>query len=111
MPQLVVIVEVLIAERNPNHPLADQCGGRVLNALRLAPVGEAGGKALNQADRFVGRTQEKGTGVRADNPTVECAHNGAAFNGSEIERILTTLCRHRGSPPSRAKSLSQNNFG
>jgi len=31
-------------------------------------------------------------------------------NGSEIERILDTLCRHRGSLLLRPKSLSQKHF-
>jgi len=110
VPQLVVVVEVLIAQRDAEHPLTDQSCNRVLDALRVAPVPEASGKPANQPDRLVGPSQQQCTRVRADHAAVERAHNGAALHGSEIERILPTLCRHRGSPPSRAKSLSQNNF-
>ena len=36
--------------------------------------------------------------------------SGGAFDGSEIKRILATLCRHRGAPSSCVKSLLHNNF-
>ena len=32
--QLVVVVEILIAERDPEHPLADQCRDLVLDQIR-----------------------------------------------------------------------------
>jgi len=35
----------------------------------------------------------------------ESTHNRAARGGSEIERILPTLCRHRKSPPLRKTTL------
>jgi len=53
-------------------------------------------------------SQLQRTANRTDHPAVEGAHNSTPFNGSEIERILPTLCRHRGGPPSRAKPLLHN---
>src|SRR5262249_49170959 len=85
-------------------------GTILMEFRRDASVAEALGKTADQIDRSIGGTQQESTGVRADHATVECAHNATIFNGSEIERILPTLCRHRGSPPFRAKSLLLNNF-
>ena len=53
-----MVVEILIAERNPNQPLADQRCGCVLNALRLAPVAEADQQTASiNLIASVGRTQ------------------------------------------------------
>jgi dTDP-4-dehydrorhamnose reductase len=37
-------------------------------------------------------------------------HNNAAFDSSEIERIMATFCRHRGNPRFQLKSLLHDNF-
>ena len=49
-------------------------------------------------------------GVRGDLATVERAHNPVTFHGSEIERILATVCAHRGRSPLSVKSLAHNNY-
>ena len=38
------------------------------------------------------------------------AHNPVTFHGSEIERILATVCAHRGRSPLSVKSLLHNNY-
>ena len=48
--QLVVIVEILIAQGQPVHPLADQLLHRVLDPIRVAMIRETGGK-LPDGDR------------------------------------------------------------
>jgi predicted DNA-binding WGR domain protein len=53
---------------------------------------------------------ESAARIRADCPAVEPRHHGAPLDGSKIERILDTLCRHRGALPCQLKCLSQNDF-
>ena len=48
VPQLIVIVEVLVAQRQAEDALADQRRHRVLDQLGVAAVAEAGGKAIDQ---------------------------------------------------------------
>src|ERR1700756_2318014 len=48
VPQLVVVVEVLVTERNPEYPLPDQCRHKMLDKLGPPPIDEAFGKSANQ---------------------------------------------------------------
>ena len=54
MAQLIVIDEVLIAERQSEHPLADQRLDLVLDQVLAARVAEAGGEPIDETDRPVG---------------------------------------------------------
>ena len=53
MAQLVVVVEILIAQRNPQHPLANQRLHPVLDQLLTAAIAKAPREAINQLDRLV----------------------------------------------------------
>jgi len=108
--QLVVVVDIGIAERLAEDPLADQRDDTVLDPIGIALVRERGREALDQADRLVGGAEQQRTPVRRDRAAVEGGHDGATLDASEIERIRSTVCRHRAIYPSQFKSLSQNNF-
>ena len=110
MAQKVMIVEVLVAERQAEHALADQRLQAVLDQLGRARIAEAGRKARHETDRLVGGAEQQRTAIRGDRAAVESAHNPASIHRSEIERILDTLCRHRGNLLLRPKSLSQKHF-
>ena len=115
MAQLVVIIDVLIAERHPEHPLSNQRGDKVLDIFRASLIDEASGKAPNQPDRAIRRSQQQGTGIRRDRSTVKSRHHGAAFHRAKLKqfsanRFCATLCRHRGAPRIVRKSFSQKNF-
>src|SRR6266700_6584140 len=105
-----MIVEVLVAERQAEHALADQRLQAVLDQLGRARIAEADRKARDETDRLVGGAEQQRTAIRGDRAAVESAHNPASIHGSEIERILDTLCRHRGALLLRPKSLSQKHF-
>ena len=106
----VVVDEVLVAERDAEHPLADQGGDLVLDPLRVAGVGEAGGEAPDQADGAVRGPEQQRAGIRGDRPTVEAGDHVAALDGCKLEPRRATLRPHRGPPPHRRKALSQKNF-
>jgi hypothetical protein len=55
--QLVVVVEVLVAERNPEHPLADQGCDLVLDQVRPSLVVKAPREPIDHSDRTIGRAQ------------------------------------------------------
>jgi hypothetical protein len=110
MAQLIVVVDILIAERDAEDALAEQRWQRVDGGIQIAAILEAARQPRHQPDRFVGLAQQQRARVRADLPAIEGAHNLAALDSSEIERILATLCRHRGEPRARVKSLLHNNF-
>ena len=95
-PQFVVVVEVLVAERNADDALHHHGLDLVFHQLGSARVGEAGGKPLGQPDRPVGLAQQQGAGIRGDRPTVEARHDLAAFDRWKFEQRGATLCRHWG---------------
>ena len=55
MAELIVIDQVFIAQRQSKHPLADQRLDLVLDQPWAAKIAEAGGEAIDEADRPVGR--------------------------------------------------------
>jgi hypothetical protein len=98
MPQLVVIDQVLVAQRNTKHALSDQRHHFVLDQLRCSAVRKTLGKPLNQADRPVGRSQQQRTRVRGHPAAVKPGHHGTPFDGCKTKQIRATLCLHRVSP-------------
>jgi hypothetical protein len=110
MAQLVVVIEVLIAKRDPKYPLRQQ-GDHLMLDQRLAPcVVEAPGKPLRQLDRAIGRPKKQRPRIRGDRPAIEAAHNFASFNSCKSKQIRATLCPHRGAPRIARKTLLHNYF-
>jgi hypothetical protein len=108
--QLVVIVEVLVAQRNPEHPLTHQGRNAMFDQFRPAIISEARGQPINQSDRPIRHPQQQRSGVRGDRSSVKTTHNFAASDESKVKPFCATLCRHRGSSRIIKKSFSQNNF-
>jgi hypothetical protein len=96
MAQLVVVVQVLVAERDADDPLHHQGLDGVLRQFRIALVAEAGGKAAGQADHPVAGAQQQSAGIRGDRAAVECSHHLMAFDRWKSEQFRDTLCRHWG---------------
>ena len=108
--QPVMIDEVLVAERDAEHALADQGGDLVLHALRRLRVAEAGGEAPHQAGGAIGGPEQQRASVGSDRPAVEARDHGAACYRCEVEQRRATLCRHRGSPLRRRKPCRRRAF-
>jgi hypothetical protein len=110
VPQLIVVDQVLVAERDAEHPLRHHRLDRMLD-LRLHPaVVEAGGEPRHQADRAIGRPEQQRPGVRRDLATIERSYHLAAFDHFITEQVAATLCQHRGTPPIGFKSFRQKDF-
>ena len=105
-----MIDQVLIPERNAEHPLGDHALDAVLD-LRLDPtVVKAGREPRHEADRPIGRAEQQRPRVRRDLAAIEGGHHLAALDHFIPEQIAATLCRHRGAPLRRDNSLSQKNY-
>ena len=98
MAELIVIDQVFIAQRQSKHPLADQRLDLVLDQPWAAKIAEAGGEAIDEADRPVGRAKQHRAGVRSDASPVESRHYGTSFDGFKSKQIRDTVCLHRGAP-------------
>jgi hypothetical protein len=103
--QVVMVDEVLIAERDAEHALPDQRRHLVRDAPRRPAVAEAGGEAVDKPDGPVGRAQKQRARIRGDRATAEIRHHGASIDACKAHRLRATLCRHRGLTVCRRKCL------
>jgi hypothetical protein len=56
--QFVVVVDILITERDPEHPLADQRRNSVLDQVRAPLVVKARRKPIHHSDRAIRGSQQ-----------------------------------------------------
>ena len=108
--QLVVVDEVLVAQREAADALHQHGLDAVLDEFRPASVGETAGQPLHQADRPVRGPEQQRPGVRGHLATVERGHHLAPFDGFISEQIAATLCRHRGTPLRGVNPLAQKSY-
>ena len=108
--QLVVVDQVLVAQRDPEHPLAHQHRHVVHNPIRRAAVRETPREPLHQTDRPVRRAQQQRARVRGHRPAAEIGHNVTPLQACKSHRNRVTLRGHRGTPLQPDKSLLQKNF-
>jgi hypothetical protein len=96
--QLVVIDQVLVAQRDTEYPLPDQARHRVFDQIRHPIIGETTGKTLNQSDLLVGGAEQHRARIGRHLAAVERGHHFVSFDGCKAEQIRATLCLHRDSP-------------
>ena len=85
--QIVMVDQILIAERDSEHPLADQGWNVVNHTLRRSAIAETGGEAPGQIDRLVRRPQQQGSGIRTDRTAVEIGDHVAAIKACKQHRF------------------------
>ena len=83
--QLVVVVEILVTERDPEHPLADQRRDLVLDQVRASLVVKARRKPIDQSDRTIRRAQKQRASIRRHQAAIKPRFHSTAFNGSKIK--------------------------
>jgi len=108
--QLVVIVQVLVAERDPIHALSHQRANLMHYHLGHSTVREAGGKSIDHPYRAFHLTQQQCARVRCHLAGVKRGHNFPAFNRCKTKQIRVTLRLHRGTPWFVEKMLLHNTF-
>ena len=86
VPQLIVVDQVLVAQRDAEHPLATSVATSCSISPGIAPIREAGGEPLDQPDRPVGRAQQQRAGIRGDRPAVERRHHRRPSTGAKSNR-------------------------
>ena len=98
--QLIVVDQILVAQRDPEHPLTNHARHRVLDQIGRAVIGEAAGKPRHQPDRPFGGTQQHCPGLGGHLAAIESGDHRAPFNRYKPKQIRATLCPHRASPAS-----------
>jgi hypothetical protein len=93
--QLIVIVHVLVAERDADDPLPDQRRQRVHHLVLLAAVLKARRDPLDQPNRTIRMPQQQPAAVRTHGAGVERRHHTAPSEAFKLELFRATLCLHR----------------
>ena len=105
--QLVVIVEVLVAQRDAEHPLADQRAPRCARSTRAAVRPRK--HAANRSTRPIARSVAPSSSPPASDviaPPSKSATTRRPSTGANLINSASTLCRHRGTSPFSTKSFS-----
>jgi hypothetical protein len=69
--QLIVIAQILVAQRNADNALHHQGLDRVLNQFRIAPILKARCYSFGEPEHIIDIPQKERTCVRANPPAVE----------------------------------------
>ena len=96
--ELVMVVEVFVAEREADNPLHHQRLDRMLGVGGMAVVAEAGRQATSQAKHPVRRSQQQGASVTGDGATIKGCNDRTPVSTCKLKSFQATLCRHRGLP-------------
>ena len=93
MPQLIVVIEVLVAEGESHHPLGEQFVNGELDPLRIAKVGETPRELPDDAAVLLDLTEQPGPGAGGDATAIECGGKFPPSLSLEQQPLRATL-RH-----------------
>ena len=105
--QSVMVVQVLIAQRQAEYPLTHERRNRMLDQRGIAPINKTARGAFDQLHGLVRAAQQQSPGVRRHRPPAEIGDHLALFHGCKFKQRRATLCLHRGIPAIRL-SLCRN---
>ena len=97
--QLLVIVQILLTQGQTIDALRHQLLHGVFDPVRIAIIGEAGGKLAQDPDALLDLPQQQTTAVTGDRSAVELRPDLASFLGMKSKDKLVTLCGHKAVAP------------
>ena len=103
MPQVVVVDEVLVAERQAEDALPHQAPHPMGDESGMTPIAKARGEPVNEPDGPIRRAEKKSPGIRGHAPAIELRHEFTASRSSERHPGRATVCGHRGPPSVQAQ--------
>ena len=93
--QPIVVVEVLVAEREPKYPLRHQLPHAVLDRFRIAVVDKLLGEALDDACPGFDLPEQQSAAVGTDVAPIKSAHHRTAAQGVKFQLLGVTLCHRK----------------
>jgi hypothetical protein len=76
--QRVLIVEIAVAQRHPEHALVQHRSETVIDAPLIARIAQAATHLLEQTDALLGLAQQQCTTIRGDRAAIEARFDGPA---------------------------------
>jgi hypothetical protein len=95
LPQLIVIIQILVAQSQSVNALSDQFLNRVLGQDRRPVIHEAGGELAEDARPLLDLPQQQPPSIGGDPPSVKSSGNFSPREGLKFQRTFVTLCNHR----------------
>ncbi len=109
MAQRVMVDEILVAEREAKHTLADQGRDAVFGAQRITPIPKAGRKPINEPDRTIRGAHQQRARIRRDRAAVKPATTAVPRQVQKPLHPRYTVSAS-GISSTIGKSLQHNNF-
>ncbi|ACP27247.1 hypothetical protein NGR_c35230 [Sinorhizobium fredii NGR234] len=93
--QPVVVIDILVAQRDRRNALPDQRAHAVDRARRIAVINEASGHPVEQSDDPIDMAKQQGAGIRGDRSAVETSDHFVTVEAFKFELLGDTVCLHR----------------
>ncbi len=90
--EAVVVVEVAVAEAQGEDALLEEVGEGVLDAIRVAVIGEAAGELIDKVELGFDLAEKESAGVGGDRSAVEVGDDGPGAEVLEDECGCVTVC-------------------
>ncbi len=105
VPQVVVVVEVFIAQGQAVDPLGEQFFDGVLDEVGVAMIGEAAGELAEDAGDLLDLAEQQCPAVGGDVAAVEIGEDFSSAEHGKVEEGGVTLCLHRAASGRCRRSL------
>ena len=92
LPQLLVIVQVFVTQRQPVDPLRQHLFQALLDPLRLPVIREAASNAPQQSQLAISLAQQQRTTLGGQPAALELSHDLARKMSFKRKESLATLC-------------------
>ena len=92
-PQPIVVVEVLVTQRQAVEALGQEFRESVVDQTRIAPVAEAAGQLAGQSQAAVHLAQQEHPAVAGERAAGKIGHDFARAQVVKEQRLALTVCR------------------
>jgi hypothetical protein len=97
MPELVMVIDILVAEAEAKDALLQEFRKFVLDSGWVTVIREAPGELLDKVKFLLDLAEQKTTGIRSDKSTIKSGHYLTRMEVLEKQFFLITIC-HSGRP-------------
>lgn len=109
--QPVVIVQVLIAQTQPEHPLPEHARHIVPHLARRSRIDQPRCHPIQQPEATIHFTQQQRPAIAGDLTATEFGLHRAPTQRRKVKPIACTICHWRNLPLLRSKPLNSKGFG
>ena len=110
VPERVVIVEVLVAQRQAAEPLGEQVFERVVAVARVAPVGEGLDQRARHAQTAIHLAHQQRAAIAGEIAAGKIRDHLAGAEVLKEERLVVTVCWRKGGAGCFHKAQSNQAF-